>query len=249
MANIWSKTKSAFRTLFQTKSPEVETAVESDHTSVKAQIEDHESMRIIESSKPARQLPDTQPPGPTTSIPINNSSSFQPLATTLLTKDVQSCQDDASNDNDNEIEQPSPSELETELQLFKDSYPEFIGNLKEFQMCVAMAYGETKAGKGIQVDKYIGLIPRWRTLLQSYLKGHKRYPGLLLQWISSYPDDWDDEVVTANWMYRVMEETEEGRELKGKMALLKEMMAKKAKTVARQAAKKGKRKNTDQTGL
>jgi hypothetical protein len=50
-------------------------------------------------------------------------------------------------------------------------------------------------------------------------------------------------------MYRVMEETEERRELKGKMALLKEMMAKKAKKVARQAAKKEKRKNTDQTGL
>jgi hypothetical protein len=138
-------------------------------------------MRIIESSQPALQLLDTQPAEPITSTPINSSSSFQPLATTLPIKDVQSCQVDATNDNDNdnEIEQPPRSELETRFQLFKNNYPDFLGNSKEFEISVAMAYDEMRAGKVFHVDKYISSIPRWRMLAQKYPKGHYYFNGLV----------------------------------------------------------------------
>jgi hypothetical protein len=57
--------------------------------------------------------------------------------------------------------------------------------------------------------------------LQKYPKVYRKYLGLLHQWIGSYLDDWGDEVVTADWMYRVKEETDEGRQLMGKIGLLK----------------------------
>jgi hypothetical protein len=81
----------------------------------------------------------------------------------------------------------------------------------EFDLLLAQLYDELQSGEHVDMDKYIGLALTWRAKLQAHHTRQKRHPGALLEFIEPYPDGgWDEEVVTADWLREVIEETEQG---------------------------------------